>query len=197
MTEAKKFFDYLLTFALDTYGLISHTQWLQTGFSLVLGCKLAITGAKYAPRSPHVRALCSALNMPQILRAVLQRIQWLSKNRQHADGIQQTKYFYEAWLWHILEWFEQKYHLVPSEDTVQVPTGLPDGGFGLPTLPNSTTSHDVPLMGENYSAAEVENTALWPDFLWNISTDDILNGYMGFLDMPYPTLQPGYDVPLP
>ncbi|KAJ9481164.1 hypothetical protein VN97_g12337 [Penicillium thymicola] len=200
MTEAKKFFDYVFTFAPDTYRLISHTQWLQTGFNLVLGCKLAVTGAKYAPRSPHVRALCSALNMPHVLRAALQRIQWLSKDRVTVDGKQHSKYFYEAWLWHILEWFEQKYHLVPSEDTTQIPTGLPDGGLGPSNLANSATSQDVPLIGENYGAtqvAQVDDTALWPDVLWNISTDDILNGYMGFPDMPYPTLQPGYDVPLP
>lgn len=198
MTEAKKFFDYVFTLAPDTYRLISYTQWLQTGFNVVLGCKLAVTGAKYAPRSPHVRALCSDLNMPHVLRAVLQRMQGLSKDRVAADGKQHSKYFYEERLRHILEWFEQKYHLVPSEDTIQIPTGLPDGGPS--TLANSATSQDVPLMGENYGAtqvAPVDDTALWPDFLWNISTDDILNGYMGFPDMPYPTLQPGYDVPLP
>ncbi|KXG46631.1 uncharacterized protein PGRI_054870 [Penicillium griseofulvum] len=198
MTEAKKFFDYFFTFAPNTDRLISHTQWLQTGFNLVLGCKLAVTGAKYAPRSPHVRALCSALNMPHILRTVLQRIQLLSKDRVTVDGKQHSKYFYEAWLWRILEWFEQKYHLVPSEDTTQIPTELSDGGLGPSTLANSATSQDIPLMGENYSAqvAQVDGTALWPDFLWNISTDDILNGYMGFPDMLYPTLQPGYDMPL-
>ncbi|CAG8297239.1 unnamed protein product [Penicillium nalgiovense] len=200
MTEAKKFFDYFFTFAPNTDRLISHTQWLQTGFNLVLGCKLAVTGAKYAPRSPHVRALCSALNMPHILRTVLQRIQLLSKDRVTIDGKQHSKYFYEAWLWHILEWFEQKYHLVPTEDTTQIPTGLSDSGLGPSTLANSATSQDVPLMGENYNAtqvAQVDGTALWPDFLWNISTDDILNGHMGFPDMSYPTLQPGYDMPLP
>ncbi|KGO44341.1 hypothetical protein PEXP_000320 [Penicillium expansum] len=200
MTEAKRFFDYIFKFAPDTYRLISHTQWLQIGFNLVLGCKLAVTGAKYAPRSPHVRALCSALNMPHVLRAALQRIQWLSKDRVTVDGKQHSKYFYEAWLWHILEWFEQKYHLVPSEDTTQIPTGLPDGGLGPSTLANSATSQDVPLMGESYGATQVpqvDDTALWPDFLWNISTDDILNGYMGFPDMSCPTLQPGHDVPLP
>ncbi|KAF3014323.1 hypothetical protein E8E15_002541 [Penicillium rubens] len=193
MTEAKKFFDYVFTFAPDTFRLISHTQWLQTGFNLVLGCKLAVTGAKYAPRSPHVRDLCSALNMPGVLRAALQRIQWLSKDRVTVDGKQHSKYFYEAWLCRILVWFEQKYHLVPSEDTTQISTGPS-------TLANSATSQDVPLTGENYGAtqvAQVDDTALWPDFLWNISTDDILNGYMGFPDMPYPTLQPGYHVPLP
>ncbi|OQE93159.1 hypothetical protein PENNAL_c0006G09725 [Penicillium nalgiovense] len=200
MTEAKKFFDYFFTFAPNTDRLISHTQWLQTGFNLVLGCKLAVTGAKYAPRSPHVRALCSALNMPHILRTVLQRIQLLSKDRVTIDGKQHSKYFYEAWLWHILEWFEQKYHLVPTEDTTQIPTGLSDSGLGPSTLANSAASQDVPLICENYNAtqvAQVDGTALWPDFLWNISTDDILNGHMGFPDMSYPTLQPGYDMPLP
>ncbi|KAI3204325.1 hypothetical protein CBS147311_4000 [Penicillium roqueforti] len=200
MTEAKKFFDYFFTFAPNTHRLISHTQWLQSGFNLVLGCKLAIMGAKYAPRSPHVRALCSDLNMPHILRTVLQLIQWLSKDRVAVDGKQHSKYFYEAWLSHILEWFEQKYHLVPSEDTAQIPTGLSDGGFGPSTLANSAISQDVPLMGENYGAtqvAQVDDTDLWPDFLWNISTDDILNECMGLPDMPYPTLQPGYDMPLP
>ncbi|OQE18032.1 hypothetical protein PENFLA_c022G07673 [Penicillium flavigenum] len=200
MTEAKKFFDYFFTLAPNTHRLISHTQWLQAGFNLVLGCKLAITGAKYAPRSPHVRALCSDLNMPHILRTVLQLIQWLSKDRVTVDGKQHSKYFYEAWLWHILEWFEQKYHLVPSEDTAQIPTGLSDGGFGPSTLANSAISQDVPLMGENYGTtqvAQVDDTDLWPDFLLNISIDDILNGCMGLPDMPYPTLQPGYDMPLP
>ncbi|KAJ6189566.1 hypothetical protein N7519_004474, partial [Penicillium mononematosum] len=175
MTEAKKFFDYFFTFAPNTDRLISHTQWLQTGFNLVLGCKLAVTGAKYA-HAVHI------------------------KDRVTVDGKQHSKYFYEAWLWHILEWFEQKYHLVPSEDTTQIPTGLSDGGLGPSTLANSATSQDVPPMGENYNAtqvAQVDGTALWPDFLWNISTDDILNGHMGFPDMLYPTLQPGYDMPLP
>ncbi|KAJ5497661.1 hypothetical protein N7453_006712 [Penicillium expansum] len=175
MTEAKRFFDYIFKFAPDTYRLISHTQWLQTGFNLVLGCKLAVTGAKYA-HAVHI------------------------KDRVTVDGKQHSKYFYEAWLWHILEWFEQKYHLVPSEDTTQIPTGLPDSGLGPSTLANSATSQDVPLMGESYGATQVpqvDDTALWPDFLWNISTDDILNGYMGFPDMSCPTLQPGHDVPLP
>jgi hypothetical protein len=199
MTEAKKFFDYLLRFAPDTYRLISHTQWLQTGFNLVLGCKLAVTGAKYAPRSPHVLALCSALNMPQVLRAVLKRIQWLSKERLTTDGKQHSKYFYEAWLWHILEWFEQKYHLVPLEDTTQVPTGLSDSRLSS-SVYNGPSAQNVPPTGEDYDAtqgAQADDTGLWPDFLWNISTDDILNGYMGFLDMPYPTLQSGDEMSLP
>lgn len=133
-----------------------------------------MTGAKYTPRSPRVGALCLALNMPQILRGVLKRIQCLSKDRMTIDGKQHSNCFYEAWLWHIPGWFEEKYHLVQS-------TGLPDGGLGSCTLANHSSSEDAPVIGEDYSAtqgAEIVDTGSWPDFLWNINTDDILNEHV-------------------
>src|SRR3954454_7943713 len=43
LTGAKEFFDFLFTFAPESYGAINHVQWLHTGFNLVLGCKLAVT----------------------------------------------------------------------------------------------------------------------------------------------------------
>lgn len=200
LTEAKEFFNYFFTIAPNAYRLISHTQWLQTGFNLVLGCKLAVTGAKYAPRSPHVGALCLALNMPQVLRGVLERIQCLSKDRVTIGGKQHSNCFYEVWLWHILEWFEEKYHLVQSEDTTQTHTGLPDGSLGSSTLADGSSSQDAPMIDEDYGAtqgAQIDDTGSWPDLLWDISTDDIVNGHMGLLGMPCPTLQRGYDIPLP
>ncbi|CAG8032013.1 unnamed protein product [Penicillium salamii] len=200
LTESKKFFDYFFKFSPESYGVISHTQWLQTGFNLVLGSKLAVTGARYAPRNQHVGALCSALNMPQILRGASQRLQWLSKDKVDADGKRQSKHFYEVWVEHILEWFEQKYHLAQPEVTVTAPSGIPEGGLGPSVFANPSPLQDTPLMSEGPGAtqgAHTDATASWPDFLWDISTEDILGGYMGFLDMPYSTLPPGYDMPLP
>lgn len=199
LTEAKKFFDYFFKYSPETYGVISHTQWLQTGFNLVLSCKLAVTGAKYAPRSPHVRALCSALNMPQILRGSSERLQWLRKDRVNSGEKSQSKHFYEVWVSRILDWFEQKYELAQAEDKVPPPTDLSYGGLGSSALRNPSSLQDASLMGGGYGVMPQNQSNIagsWPDFLWDISTEDILGGYMGLLDMPDSTLQHGYDMPL-
>ncbi|CAG8132446.1 unnamed protein product [Penicillium olsonii] len=200
LTEAKKFFDYLLQFSPETYGVISHTQWLQAGFNLVIGCKLAVTGAKYAQRSQHIGALCSTLNMPQIIRGTSHRLQWLSKDKVDTDGKQQSKHFYEVWLEHILEWFEQKYHLAQPEAQALPLTEMPPGGFRSSAFGNGSSSQEANILGQGHGVeqvAQIDETGTWPDFLWDISTEDILGGYMGFLDMPNAMPQFGYEMPIP
>lgn len=191
LIEVKELFDYFFTFSPETCAVISHTQWLQTGFTLVLGCKLAVTGARYAPRSHQIGTLCSALNMPEVLRGVVQRLQSLSKVRVDVEGKPHSKSFYEVWLEHHLEWFEKKYQLVHSEDRDSSLTELPHGGPAS-AIPKSTTSlQDAQLMGAPYDVTQgmqIDANSSWPDFLWDISTEDILSGYMGFMDVPYHTL---------
>lgn len=192
LIEAKELFDYFFTFSTETCAVISHTQWLQTGFSLVLGCKLAVTGARYAARSHHIGTLCSALNMPQILRGVVQRLRSLSKDRVDAEGKPHSKNFYEVWLEHHLEWFEQKYQLVHPDDGDSSLTEPPHGDPRSSALLKNTSSlQDPQLMGAAYGATQgmqIDANGSWPDFLWDISTEDILSGYMGFMDVPYHTL---------
>jgi hypothetical protein len=199
LTGAKEFFDFLFTFAPESYGAINHAQWLHTGFNLVLGCKLAVMGAEYAPRSQHVGDLCSALNMRQVLRGALHHLARFSKDRVDTEVKQHSKHFYEVWMGHIIEWFEQKYHLLQPEDSPASLSEVPHCGPGPSTFPSASSFQDSSLMGEEYDVtqgAPVYGTGLWPDFLWDISTEDILSGYMGFMDMSYPTLQPGNDMRL-
>lgn len=100
---------------------------------------------------------------------------------------------------HILEWFEQKYHLVHTEDRVPSHTEITHSSRGSAVFPTTAPLQDASLMGQGYDVtqgAQVDGAGQWPNFLWDISTEDILGGYMEFMDMPYPTLQSGFDMPL-
>ncbi|KAJ5186607.1 hypothetical protein N7449_011371 [Penicillium cf. viridicatum] len=82
----------------QSYSMASNR--LQPGSGLQTCCD----GCKVCSMQPSVGALCLALNMPQVLRGVLERIQCLSKDTVTIDGKYHSNCFYEAWLWHILEY---------------------------------------------------------------------------------------------
>ena len=186
LTAAKGALDYLLAQDSAIDRRLSYMQWLQSGFSLVLACKLAVTASNYASQSPHLRTLCISLDMPRVLRDMLYRMHRLNGIREEASGKPSTRAFYMQWIGRVQTWFEQRYHSMQLEQPSQIPPVNPSShGPASSNMSAPAGWNPVSPTDYNQTVSQPGNMGAWPDFVWNFSMDDILNGPMDFIGVPF------------
>ncbi|KAJ5570605.1 uncharacterized protein N7459_010035 [Penicillium hispanicum] len=188
LVAAKDFFDFFTTCDGRTDRVIGFVQWLQSGFDLVLACKLVVTASRCGMHNQTIRTLCDALNMSQILRDILQRLEVVRGNRRGSDGTPSAKTFYESWLWRIYAWFQQHYQPTTTEAHTRM---LPGSSNVTPTgfiTTSNVSSWGAPPTYIDYSHgkhARPDEVDCWPDFCWNMTMNDILYGQEDFLNIPF------------
>ncbi|KAJ5182593.1 hypothetical protein N7492_000209 [Penicillium capsulatum] len=187
LAAAKGVLDFFLAQSPQMDGRLSYMQWLQSGSDIVLACKLAVTASNYASQNAHIKNLCSTLDMPTILRGMLGRVHGLTINHEESTGKTSSTSFYVQWIGRIHTWFEQRYQSSHLEqpDTGEVMSG--GNTSPAPYLRSESSSWDTAPAYDGYSGNMAPNSGIgeWPDFIWNVTMEDIINGPTNYLNMPF------------
>lgn len=200
LTLARSSFEALANVPLNTERYMSYTEWLQTGFCLILSCKLTLMVASdksIRQTEPQVQALCDNLDMVSVLDACIAR-----QAAQQAE--MKTGFDYTGWLTWIQEWFEKHYYAYsPRSQGGYTPRENGRAGHAghaaavergmVPPVPaaaatGATTTHQPPPshshsmqfttsdeMGIPVAADDVIPWAGFPDML---PSDNVLGGWM-------------------
>ncbi|KAL2787669.1 hypothetical protein BJX66DRAFT_280061 [Aspergillus keveii] len=177
LAMARSSFHALLTIALNTERYLSYSQWLQTGFCLILSCKLALMAASDKSmrlNEPRVQALVDKLDMIRVLNTCVSR-----QLSQEPD--RKTGFDYSGWLQWIQEWFERHYYASTSREKVSQGaiavehTMVPAHHQHQPThsAPQPFCTADemgIPVSAEDYMS--------WPGFSDVLPSDNVLGGWM-------------------
>ncbi|KAL2844060.1 hypothetical protein BJY01DRAFT_190447 [Aspergillus pseudoustus] len=172
LASAKNSFDSLLTVALNTERYMSYTQWLETGFCLILSCKLALMAASdkaMRQNEPRVQALCDNLDMIRILDTCV------SRQISHQPD-RKTGFDYTSWLQWIQEWFEKHYYAYTARDK---------GSQGQVAVEHTVVlaqhpPHSAPFTADDDLGISVtpEELLPWPGFPDVLPSDNVLGGWM-------------------
>ncbi|KAL4971903.1 hypothetical protein BDW66DRAFT_145234 [Aspergillus desertorum] len=164
LVAAKSSFASLASLGPGTERRFSYSQWLQTGFNLIVSCKLAVMAMSdetLRGTFPQVQTLCEALDMPEVLRICVERQDQYMAHRGAAPPA--TAFDYRGWLQCIQEWFLRQYNQYPARrDAAQ---GVVTAAFA--TAPASST----PTMSQAYLDMGEVNTG---DLQLPVSGDNML-----------------------
>lgn len=156
LTAAKALFSSLAQLPMGSERRMSYSEWLQSGFSMILSCKLslmAVSDEALRTNHPQVQSLCNELDMPQILRICVVRQQ----SQEPRSEARKTGFDYTGWLQYVEEWFGRHYHGYTSRQRgtpvpgSEVPDTTPSGtgpvpGTGIGTaIPANTTATAIPV----------------------------------------------------
>lgn len=127
LIAAKAFFESLAQLPMGTERRMSYSEWLQSGFSLILACKLslmAVSDETLRTNHPQIQSLCNELDMPQVLRMCVVRQQ----SQQPRSEARRTGFDYTGWLQYVEEWFGRHYHGYTSRQgaSVDAASEVPD-----------------------------------------------------------------------
>ncbi|KAL4914008.1 hypothetical protein BDW62DRAFT_151173 [Aspergillus aurantiobrunneus] len=178
LAAAKSSFDWMAMLPLGTERSFSYSEWLQSGFNLILSCKLALMAMSEEHRHPQVQALCDALDMAGVLRNCVNRQECLQA------GSQNTGFDYTGWLRWIQDWFARHYQGYVSRraapTTPQPPSTAPVTGMPAPTEQFAT--------GEMYHGGNLPVTSddmlPWTSFPDFMLAQNPLAGWMDLSLMP-------------
>lgn len=151
LIAAKASFESLALLPMGTERRMSYSEWLQSGFSLILSCKLslmAVSDETLRTNHPQIQSLCNELDMGHVLRVCVVRQQ----SQQPRSESRRTGFDYTGWLQYVEEWFGRHYHGYTSRQReVSVPGSSAvsdadaDTGTGTGTGSASTVNTNVPV----------------------------------------------------
>jgi hypothetical protein len=214
LTAAKALFSSLAQLPMGFERRMSYSEWLQSGFSMILSCKLslmAVSDEVLRTNHPQVQSLCNELDIAQILRICVVRQQ----SQEPRSEARRTGFDYTGWLQYVEEWFGRHYHGYTSRqrgtpvpgsevpDTTASRAGLGTGpgtgtGTGTATgIPANTTATAIPVtypppapapfMSDVSSGLDLpvtDDMLPWPSFPEFFTTENPLVGWMDLGLMP-------------
>ncbi|KAL4939084.1 hypothetical protein BDV06DRAFT_199520 [Aspergillus oleicola] len=179
LDAAKACLDSLVSIPVGTERCFSYTQWLETGFDLILSCKLvlmAVSDESLRHSHPHIQSLCDALDMPGVLKTCINRqLSYHSGPRSKSTGFD-----YTGWLQWIQGWFlrhydeylaHQRAEAVTKTSTISANYVAPAVHVGVENINNG---------GLGFS----EEMLSWPSFAEMCMTDNPLASWMDLNLMP-------------
>ncbi|KAL4734400.1 hypothetical protein BDV11DRAFT_198251 [Aspergillus similis] len=183
LAAAKSFSTSLTSIGPGAERRFSYSQWLQTGFNLIVSCKLALMAVSdeaLRDSFPQVQALCDELNVPEVLRiCVLHQDQHSSYSGTTSPA---TGFDYKGWLQWIEEWFLRQYngYIARREAAERVVTAASA----------HAPASSVPVVSQEYFGVGEPNTgqlylpASGDSMLWNTFPDLVLadNPLLGWMD---------------
>ncbi|KAL4899199.1 hypothetical protein BDW74DRAFT_118347 [Aspergillus multicolor] len=174
LAAAKSSFECLMSIPRGSERRFSYSQWLQSGFNMIVACKLtlmAVSDETLCQNYPQVQTLCEALDMPGILRArVLHTPQPTTGPKSQATGFD-----YKGWLQWIEEWFMRQYNMYLTQREKPKATNA-----AMPAPASSTTT--MPVILPSQEQFDVRNTSAG-DFTLPPSADGML--WTSFPDLPF------------
>ena len=156
----------------------SFSQWLQTGFDLILACKLvmlATSDESLRHSYPQIQSLCDTLDMAGVLKSCIDR-QIL---QQSSLKSQSTGFDYLGWLQWIQEWFLR--HCNGFTAQRHQDTAAP------PTISANYVAPAVQTGMENLNNGELgfsEEMLSWPSYAELCAADNPFASWMDFNFIP-------------
>jgi hypothetical protein len=186
---AKSFFTSLVSIGPGAERRFSYSQWLQSGFNLIVSCKLtlmAVSDEALRDSFPQVQTLCDELDMPKVLRICVVR------QDQHSPysgaTSPETGFDYKGWLQWIEEWFLRQYngYIARREAAERAVTAASASApaSSTPVAPQAYFGVGEPIMGQIHLPAS-GNSMLFDPFPDLVMADNPLLGWMdlGLLPM--------------
>ncbi|KAL4767767.1 hypothetical protein BDW60DRAFT_220279 [Aspergillus nidulans var. acristatus] len=186
---AKSFFTSLVSIGPGAERRFSYSQWLQSGFNLIVSCKLtlmAVSDEALRDNFPQVQTLCDELDMPKVLRICVVR------QDQHSPysgaTSPETGFDYKGWLQWIEEWFLRQYngYIARREAAERAVTAASASApaSSTPVAPQAYFGVGEPIMGQIHLPAS-GNSMLFDPFPDLVMADNPLLGWMdlGLLPM--------------
>ncbi|KAL5335615.1 hypothetical protein BJX70DRAFT_374623 [Aspergillus crustosus] len=112
LAAARNHFNVIGSMPLGQERRMSHTPWLQSGFNVILSCKLSAMVASDEPMRrnyPQTQTLCDALDMAGVLKICVDR------QKVFYPGAQMTGFDFTGWLQWIQEWHRRHYARNPVQ----------------------------------------------------------------------------------
>lgn len=172
LSAAKRFYDYYTaSIALGHERGFTYIQWMQTGFTIALACKLTLAALDPSLRhNLHVQELREALDLTGRLRHFQIRMSHIDRQdsslpehkRKHAPS------HYEKWLICVAEWFDGKYRAALADPMA--------GIMGTMSYPTENSQYP----DNNIDAGVQDQNLFWTE-LQDMSIEEIL-GWMGPMD---------------
>lgn len=176
LVAAKSSFASFATIGAGSKRHFSYSQWLQSGFSLIVSCKLALmvlSDKAVRDNFPQVQALCDALDMPGVLRIYIGCQDQHSSQRDPAPPA--TGFDYKGWLQLTQEWFLRQYNGYLARQEV---------AGGAVTAASSNPAMSQAYLGiDKVSAVDLQlpfcsHITLWGSFPDLLVADNPLVGWM-------------------
>ena len=194
LATAKSYFDYYLSSPVGQIRTISYIEWLETAFVIVMACKLCIVAMdKNLRQNTRIRSLRKALHMQEVLEGYVTRLTTLQNARANAPGTDMSD-FYVRWLQRIIDWFEERHSPARTQEPAgpsKIPDSMADADSTHPGSSSMTTSEPLiaPLPDASLEYGQ-ENSQdyspeSWPDFLQDVSVDEMLNGLIEIAGMSF------------
>ncbi|KAL4864581.1 hypothetical protein BDV12DRAFT_188830 [Aspergillus spectabilis] len=179
LVTARNHFDALGSMPLGMERCMSYPEWLQTGFNLILACKLAVMAVSdetLRHSYPQIQTLCDALDMPGVLKFCVAR------QKPTTRPGQKTGFDYTGWLQWIQEWFTRHYSRGPSQSTTSSVASTGPADYPAPPVVDFSTSAVIP---QSLSLPAMSHDMLpWPSFPDMLLADHPLSSWMDFSMLP-------------
>ncbi|KAL4757745.1 Zn(II)2Cys6 transcription factor [Aspergillus foveolatus] len=182
LAAAKSFFTSLASIEPGAERRFSYSQWLQSGFNLIVSCKLALMAVSdeaLRDSFPQVQTLCDELDMPQVLRICVVRQDQHSSYSGAAPPA--TGFDYKGWLQWIEEWFLRQYngYIARREAAGRAVTAA----SSTPVDPQAYFGVGEPNTGQLHLPASA-NSMLFDSFPDLVMADNPLLGWMDLGQLP-------------
>ncbi|KAL4985620.1 hypothetical protein BDW68DRAFT_189533 [Aspergillus falconensis] len=184
LTAAKSSFASLAALGPGAERRFSYSQWIQSGFSLIVSCKLALMAVSdeaLRESFPQVQTLCDALDMPSVLRICIERLD--PHSAQIGPAPPATGFDYKGWLQWIQEWFLRQYNgYVARREAAEGAVNA--SSASAPASSNSAMSQAYPGIGE-VSAGGLQLPVSGDNMLWNSFPNLLVadNPLVGWMDL--------------
>lgn len=190
LVAAKSLLDFYVSLPLGTETAFNNAGWVQLGFGLIVACKLAVASCQPLIH-PHTAGLSAALDLSNVLRRCILRMQALITSDMDESGDRDVFYHYEQRIKRLQWWFENRSLSEPGKNSTEVPShSLPVSSVASLSAQDLTSSLEVAwpsldeISGYGVSISNVYDLQ-WPGLFPGVSIDDAFGDGWGQAD-PWP-----------
>lgn len=184
LTAAKTLLDFYICLPLGCDVKFNNVGWVQLGFAVTLACKLVVAASEPSVH-PHTIDLCQALDISNMLRRCILRIQALVTSNMDASGDRDVFFHYEKRLKRVQWWFENRTLAGPTNEFSHHSAQSADG------MVSSTGDASHIVDGFQPTMDGFDNFSQWPGFFPDATIDDMYVDWMAQTTTSYEQQQLG------
>jgi hypothetical protein len=171
LSAAKMLMDFYISLPLGCDAKFNNVGWVQLGFAVTLACKLVVAASEPAIH-PHTADLCGALDLSNVLKRCVLRIQALITSNVDASGDRDVFCHYEKRLKRVQWWFENRMLSASSNDYSHDRADLARGNLAS----TEDATHGVKVFQSTMD--DLDSFIQWPGFFPDAAIDDMYIDWM-------------------